>query len=216
MFIKKITKTNKFISTRQRRAVALFIITGLLLSAVFSIFSNPIPIETPEILLLTSIFSIINFKAKTKITTLQKLTVLYLASICLNQTALKYFSFKLADFEITIPAVLLTLFLFAIAFILRKTKHNVTPLEPDNKLPTCALTLAFAIIICHSVLLYPMLKTFYGYGYEYSFKSIVNILLFLSICCFLWPELEKTKIRQCLGFLFIIYFLTFAITKRIL
>jgi len=216
MFIKKITKTNKLISTCRRLTIALFIITGLLFSAVLSIFSNPIPIETPEILLLASIFSIISFKAKTKITTLQKLTVLYLASICLNQTALKYFSFKLADFEVTIPAVLLTLFLFCLAFILRKTKHNVTPPDPENKLPTCALALALAIIICHSVLLYPMLKTFYGYGYEYSFKSIVNILLFLSVCCFLWPELEKTKIRQCLGFLFTIYFLTFTITKRIL
>lgn len=193
--------------------------TSLLILAVtscaaLSIQPKRIRLEKPEILLLASLFILKKFRAKPKIAPLQKLTAVYLTAVCLNLTSQNSASFTLAGQNINIPAILLPLSLFAFAFILNKNKW--TTKNREIEIPLCNWIATLAIILCHALLLYPILNGFYGYGCDYSCKSIVNVSVFLLICLFLWHQLRRYYLIKYFGIIFSILFLTLSITKRLI
>ena len=68
----------------------LFFITAIITSSVLCLYSTPVNIEKPIILLIAAIFTIFTFKSSKNLSTLQKIVCLYLIEMLFNQTSQQF------------------------------------------------------------------------------------------------------------------------------
>ena len=159
---------------------------------------TPIPVETPSILLLASLFLLVPSQSTSPMATLQKITTLFLTSVLLDEVRIGLFSLPLGPHRLQISYSVVVLLLCAIGFFL----YRVRPSHRQDASLYQAWLWVGAIVIAHMVFLYGLLKTAYGYGYERDIHVLGSIGLYLLQFYLLWPQLERPAFRQLSGLVF--------------
>jgi len=188
---------------------------AVIIACYISFFSkSSIAIVRPVIFLVASFFMLVPFKPKPSIKTLQKITGFYLIAILVNQSEGQYFQISFLPVKASIPFGSAILLLCATGFLAGKV-------EPGERV-TCSYAkeiaggwlLAGAVITGHMLLLWPMLRKFYGYGYERNWGVLGSLCLYLLVFIFLWAVLEKRRFRQGIGLVFAVFYMAMIFAKR--
>ena len=179
--------------------IGFFALTAVL-AAIMNLFSSTIEIKRPAILLTGSIFSLLCFKANENLAVISKIILLYIIEMLFNQVAGRFI--RIGSFSISLSmAAIVPL---AISFICHKFQ------ETNLTFKTCDLfkgwTAACAMITLHMLLLYVLLRSIYGYGYNHNFATAANLCLYFLVFLFSQKQLEQTNIRMITATIFIIMF----------
>jgi hypothetical protein len=208
---------NKIFTTSVHQAIAgIFILTGVTIGCVFCFFKHPIPIKTPEILLLGTIFILLPLRSKSKVVTLQKLSVFYVVSVLMNELAIEYFQISFGNTKFSISMAVVILPFFLTGFIIGQPKPLNFFFKSEYKELIFSWVLTVAVIILHMVLLFGLLNHFYGYGFEQNMTTMGHLCLYVIVFTFLWESLSAVRPRQILGIVTGLLFLAVVITRRLI
>ena len=194
-------------------AGTLIYISAIIMSAILCLYSTPIKIERPFILLVAAIFTIFSFKRGHNLLLLQKIILLYLVEILFNQLSRQFIQIPFGRESITIQVSFITLLLLATGFILKKAGVGTTCniVSGDIMLSWAAV---FAAIIIHMSVLLLLLKRFYGYGSEHDGGVLAGLCLYFLVFLFSWSQFDHKHLRQITAMVLSILFLLMFIAKR--
>jgi hypothetical protein len=152
-----------------------------------------------------------NFKSGTNLTMIQKIVCLQLLFVIINQISNQYWQSPFIFQQIRISYSAIVLSFLAIAFVIEKMNSQVRLIDlKDKELFTSFLTAA-GLIGLHILVLFYMLKKFYGYGYEHDLIVLGNLFLYLFLFLFIWQKLKQFRFRQLTAIL-----LTFSLAAKMI
>ena len=189
----------------------LIFATAIIVSNVLCFFMSRIRFENVFVLLLGSVFVLLNFKKSQKIVLLQKITLLYLIGVLFNELSLQFMQVPLGPRSITVPLSLIILVPLTIGFALKKI-NRLNLVDTYDLLPSWIVL--FAVIIVHMAILFLLLKRFYGYGFEHNFAVFGGLCLYFLVFLFSWLQLENVRMRQFVTLVLAILFMALIIAKR--
>jgi len=208
---KTLDTSQNLIKYSYREVVAhLFFAASIIASTVLCFFVSRIRVEKAFILLLGSVFVLFNVKKSQKIILLQKITLLYLIGVLFNQLSLQFTQISSGRTNITVPLSLIILVPLAVGFALKKI-NRPNLVDTDDLLAIWVVL--FAVIILHIVILFLLLKRFYGYGFERNFAVLGGLFLYFLVFLFSWLQLENACMRQFMTLVLAILFTALIIAK---
>lgn len=160
-------------------------------------------IENPLILILGAFFSVIPFKKRCQLVVIQKLILFYLACVLVNLVSDEYFTISVWRWSVNISWGFLGVILLSGMFFLKKKSIA----EDEQQLYKEILSgwwIVLGIIATHTIILFFILKQFYGYGYEHSLNSMGAMCGYFILFVCLWRGLSSMLIRWLFGGGFII------------
>ena len=185
-------------------AGVIFLLSALIITCVICFnLGTPIKIETPIILVAASLFTLLPFKSKPTIKTIQKVTLIYLFAVLVNQLALNYYSYSGLSFNVNLSYSLIPLLLCAAGFFIKTSSGSTEDVTYKDVL--CGWLLSFGLIIIHMLLLTILLKKFYNYGFEHNLITLGNLSLYFLLFIFLWKKLDNIRLKQCFGLILAIF-----------
>jgi len=161
-----------------------------------------VTIENPLILILGAIFAIWPTKNRHQLVTIQKLVLFYLACVFINLASDEYFTISVWRWSINVSYGALGVVFLSGMFFLKGKSITEDEVKPYRSI-LGGWWVAMGIIVVHMVVLFIILKWFYGYGYEHDLKSLGAVCgcLILFVC--MWRGLGFWWIRCILGVGFI-------------
>jgi hypothetical protein len=189
------------------------IIAVILLCSLSLSLLMPIPIETPAILVLGSIFALIPLRSEV-IARLQQITGFYLIAVAVNQLSSNYFMLPFLSTSVSVSYSILVLFLFSIGYFLEKIGSIHKPLNMIAGDVLHGWLLALSIVIIHISLLSLVLHRFYSYGYERNLAVLGNLILYFLLFLVMWRKLFIPSLRRCLGLVMMIFYLVVTVAQQ--
>ncbi|UCG49948.1 MAG: hypothetical protein JSU94_09215 [Phycisphaerales bacterium] len=179
------------------RFVGFFLpVLAVLLACGMSFFwKTPVPIEKPGILVFGALFVLVPFR-RPALNTLQRLAAFYLIAVPVNELASHYFRLPSAYGGINISYSAVVLALCAIGFVFGRGGSANSSRLAERADISRAWVLALGVIIAHMLFLTPLLKSFYGYGYERDWNVLGSLCLYFLLFLTLWRRLGARPFRQ--------------------
>ena len=186
---------------------ALF--TSVLIAlSVLSFAYGTVEIRRPLILLAASVFALFNFKKSSQCSLIQRIALLYIIEMLFAKLSQQFV--HIGSFQISLALIILVP--LSVAFVCnRLNKGKALTIETKDILKSWGAV--FAIIVFHMLILFLLLKNFYGYGYEHSPNVLANMCLCFLVFLFSWRQLENLRLRQCVAAIITILVLAIAITQ---
>ena|GEM_PF-2105759 len=175
-------------------------------------FKTSVPIEKPGILVFGALFVLIPFRPPL-VNTLQRIAVLYLIAIPVNELSSQYFRLPSLYGGINISYSAVVLALCAIGFVFaRGGSANSSRLAERADIGR-AWVLALAVIIAHMLVLAPILKSFYGYGYERDWSVLGGLCLYFLLFLTLWSKLGARPFRQVIALILTAFYVALILAQ---
>jgi len=173
----------------------------------------PVAIENPVIPAIASFFILVNYKSKTSLEVIQKITGFYLVAVLVNQLSQQYFQTSSLPINFRVSSSIVVLSLFAAGFFIA-AKKSVNPPDSIYKTLFYSWVFAFGVIIAHMAIVGVMLNRFYGYGYDRDLYVLGNLCLYFLLFIFLWKKLGNIRFRQAVGLILAVFYTAVALTGR--
>jgi hypothetical protein len=173
----------------------------------------PVPITNPTVLILALLFVLIPSKSVASISTLQKIIVVYLVGVVVNELSSQYFEVPFYHLNVSISCSTIVLSLLAAGYFVGKTNLRQTTESVKRTGIMQGWVLAMVIIAVHMVLLGLMLRRFYGYGYERNLAVLGKLCLYLLLFVLLWKRLDVCRFRQTVGLILTLFYSVVIYTK---
>jgi len=154
-----------------------------------------IPVENPQVLVLASIFLLIRFKS-ISLLRLQKLTAFYLVAVSVNELTLQNFQVSLFASRISVPYSVLPLLFFAAGYLFGGKHSTGKQSDFEDKNFVSGWVMAFIIIAGQMIVLYFLLRNFYGFGYQCDLKVLGTLCQYFLLFIFLWKDLHIAFVRR--------------------
>lgn len=165
-------------------------------------------VENPYILMLASVFVLLDFKEKPSVDKLQKIMLFYLVAVLVNQLSLQHLQISLGKTSLSVSRTLVILPFLAVGFVVHRAALHLPKDLLLGWMCTCL------VIVSHMMLLFLLLKKFYGYGYEHNPGVLGNLCLYILVFIFSWQQLENLPLRRCLGAILVVVFSVMTVGQR--
>lgn len=184
----------------------LLFTSSIMLLSVLNFSHSPVEIKRPVILLVASVFALINFKKIKEFSVIAKIILLYIIEMFFNRMSGRVFHIQSFTIHLSLTAMLP----LAVSFVFCKfQKSKASSVETNDLLKSWAVV--FAVIVLHMLFLFPLLKNTYGYGYEHNFGILANMCLYFLVFVFLWDQLENIYFRRIGAIVLTVFFLAIVV-----
>ena len=179
--------SNKKVTVRNSFAFLLYV--AVLSCLALNCYTHAsIDIQHPLVLCIACLLAIPRFLNTPKIVILQKIILLYCLSILFNQAALRFFRLQWGVLHLEISYAFILLLPLMAQYLI---KHS--HLSQDNPSQVSSLNRCWALLVTllciHILLLFAILKSIYGYGYEHSPAVLASLCLYFLVYLFTWETL---------------------------
>ncbi len=164
----------------------------------------PIVIERPAALVVAAILTLAPLRRQS-IEILQRVVVVYLLCIVVNEVHLQYVKIAILPLDIRIAGSALPLALLIAGWLADRRTSPGTQERDSPELLTGWLV-AGGVILAHMAVLAVLLHVFYGYGYEEDIHVLGGFALYFLVFLACWRPLRQTRLRQAVGLVLTLFY----------
>jgi len=137
---------------------------------------------------------------------IQKVVGIYLVCVLVERAATHHFVIDISRYHVNLSFSIVIVAFYLAGHLAGRFAGRREPVRiAENKYLRWAWRLTLGLIVLHMLFLGPMLRWFYGYGYERNTAVLGQIVLFYIVFMFLWRPLSYYILRGGAGVIFLIY-----------
>lgn len=182
-------------------------LAGIITATVACMSGGTVAIERPIVLLCGAAFILIKFRQSTSVSQLKKVVLLYLVCISFNLANLQFVNVDFDDTKLRISSTLLPLAFLGVGFLFNWISNAKRDNGTNGIFFPGSILASSVLILIHMLVLFLLLKRFYGYGYEHNIDVLGSITLYILVSAFCWVIFDNLRFRQILALMFMVIYL---------
>lgn len=182
-------------------------LAGIIGVTVVCMLRGTVEIERPIVLLCGAVFILVNFRRSTSVSQLQKVVLLYLVSISFNLANLQFVKMDFGDIKLSFSSTLLPLAFLGVGYLINRISNAKRDNSKNSVFFPRSILASFVLILIHMLVLFLLLKRFYGYGYEHDVAVLGSLALYVLVSVFCWTIFDNIRFRQILALIFVVFYL---------
>lgn len=164
----------------------------------------PIVIERPVVLVVAAILTLVPL-GRRPVQILQRVVVLYLFCIVVNEVHLQYVKIAIPPLDLRIAGSALPLVLLIGGWLVDR---RTSPRRQGRAAPRLLTGwfVAGGVILAHMAVLAALLHAFYEYGYEQDVHVLGSFALYFLVFLACWRPLRRARLRQAVGLALMLFY----------